>query len=48
MTRSQHKFVLDTQLFIQAFRDQNANEALQRFHRLFAPFEYLSAIVTQE
>ena len=42
------KFVLDTQLFIQAFRDVRANEALQDFHRVFAPFEYLSVIVAQE
>ena len=42
------KFVLDTQLFIQAFRDPAANEALQEFHRDRAPFEYLSAIVAQE
>src|SRR5688572_32955635 len=25
-----------------------ANEALQEFHRLFAPFEYFSAVVAQE
>ena len=42
------KYVLDTQLFISAFRDRAANEALQQFHRGFAPFEYLSAIVAQE
>jgi len=42
------KYVLDTQLFIQGFREPNANEALQHFHRSFAPFEYLSAIVAQE
>jgi predicted nucleic acid-binding protein len=42
------KYVLDTQLFIQAFRDRSANEALQAFHRARAPFEYLSAIVAQE
>jgi predicted nucleic acid-binding protein len=42
------KYVLDTQLFIQGFREPSANEALQRFHRSFAPFEYLSAIVAQE
>lgn len=42
------KYVLDTQLFIQGFREPDANEALQRFHRSFAPFEYLSAIVAQE
>jgi len=42
------KYVLDTQLFIQGFRDRAANEALQQFHRVFAPFEYLSVIVAQE
>jgi len=42
------KYVLDTQLFIKGFRDRAANEALQHFHRLFAPFEYLSVIVVQE
>jgi predicted nucleic acid-binding protein len=40
--------VLDTQLFINAFRDSAANEALQRFHRAFAPFEYLSVVVAHE
>jgi predicted nucleic acid-binding protein len=48
VTRPPRKYVLDTQLFIQAFRDRNANEALQEFHRAFAPFEYLSVIVAQE
>jgi predicted nucleic acid-binding protein len=42
------KYVLDTQLFINAFRDPAANEELQRFHRTFSPFEYLSVIVAQE
>jgi predicted nucleic acid-binding protein len=41
-------YVLDTQLFIDAFRDPIANEVLQRFHRAFAPFEYLSVVVAQE
>ena len=40
--------MLDTQLFIHAFRDPAANEALQEFHRARAPFEYLSAVVAQE
>jgi predicted nucleic acid-binding protein len=40
--------VLDTQLFINAFRDPTANGELQGFHRGFAPFEYMSAIVAQE
>jgi len=46
--RRSRKYVLDTQLFISGFRDRTANEALQQFHRLFAPFEYLSAVVAQE
>jgi predicted nucleic acid-binding protein len=48
VTRRSWKYVLDTQLFISAFRDPAANEALQRFHRAFSPFEYLSVIVAQE
>jgi len=44
----ERKYVLDTNLFIHAFRDPAANAALQRFHQLFAPFEYLSAVVVQE
>lgn len=42
------KYVLDTELFIDAFRDPAANERLQEFHRAFAPFEYLSVVVAQE
>jgi predicted nucleic acid-binding protein len=45
---AERKYVLDTSLFIRAFRDPEANTALQRFHQLFAPFEYLSAVVAQE
>lgn len=45
MTR---RYVLDTQLFINAFRDPAANDALQHFHRAFAPFEHLSVVVAQE
>ena len=48
MSRRAPKYVLDTQLFIEAFRDAVANETLQRFHRAFAPFEHLSVIVAQE
>jgi predicted nucleic acid-binding protein len=48
VTRRAPKYVLDTQLFINAFRDPVANEALQRFHRAFSPFEHLSVIVAQE
>ena len=42
------KYILDTQLFIQGFRDPAASDALQQFHRAFAPFEYLSVIVAHE
>jgi predicted nucleic acid-binding protein len=48
VTPRTRKYVLDTQLFIQGFRDRAANEALQEFHRVFAPFEYFSVIVAQE
>ena len=48
MTPATRKYVLDTQIFIQGFRDRAANEALQGFHRAFAPFEYFSVIVAQE
>jgi predicted nucleic acid-binding protein len=42
------KYVVDTQLFINAFRRPDAAEALERFHYGYAPFEYLSVIVAQE
>jgi len=48
VSKPTRKYVLDTQLFINAFRDSRANEALQRFHRAFAPFEHLSLVVAQE
>ena len=48
MTRTERKYVLDANLFIHAFRNPDANLALQRFHALFAPFEFLSAVVAQE
>ena len=48
MTRASRKYVLDTQLFINAFRDPVVNEELQRFHRAFSPFEHFSVIVAQE
>ena len=48
MIRASRKYVLDTQLFINAFRDPVANEALQQFHRAFSPFEHFSVIVAQE
>ena len=48
MTRRPRRYVLDTQLFINAFRDPAANEALQQFHRALSPFEHFSVIVAQE
>ena len=42
------KYILDTQIFIDAFRNPTANAVLQQFHRAFATFEYLSVIVAQE
>ena len=48
MTRASRKYVLDTQLFINAFRDPAFNEELQQFHRGFSPCEHVSVIVAQE
>jgi predicted nucleic acid-binding protein len=48
MTAVERKYVVDTNLFIDSFRDATANAALQRFHAAFAPFEYLSAVVALE
>lgn len=48
MSRRSPKFVLDTHLFIEAFRDRAAHDALLRFHDRFSPFEYLSVVVAQE
>ena len=48
MTRGWRKYVLDTQLFINAFRNPAVNEELQQFHRAFSPFEHFSLIVAQE
>jgi predicted nucleic acid-binding protein len=48
MTGTPKKYVLDTQLFINAFRDATANEALQELHCARAPFEYLSVVVAQQ
>lgn len=42
------KYVVDSNLFIDAFHEPLANAALQRFHHTFAPFEYLSAVVGHE
>jgi|SRR5437868_8979911 len=41
MKRSERKYVLDTNLFIEALRDAVTNARLIQFHAAFAPFEYL-------
>ena len=48
MTRASRKYVLDTQLFINAFRDPVVSEELQQFHRAFSSVEHFSVIVAQE
>jgi predicted nucleic acid-binding protein len=48
VTRRPRKYALDTNLFVDGFRDSRANAELQRFHQLFGPFEYLSAVVAAE
>lgn len=47
-SRVERRYVLDANLFIRASRDPGANAELQRFHQVFAPFEFLSAVVAQE
>ena len=42
------RYILDTNVFIDAFADPVENEALQRFHAAFAPDEFLSAVVAHE
>jgi predicted nucleic acid-binding protein len=48
VSRRERQYVLDTNLFVRGFREPDANRALTEFHRLFAPFEYLCAVVAQE
>lgn len=42
------RYVLDTNVLINAFRDAAANDWLQAFHQAHAPGEYLSSVVIQE
>ena len=44
----ERKYTLDTNLFIDALRDESATTRLIQFHSEFAPFEYLHAVVVQE
>ncbi len=48
MPRAERKYALDTNCFIHGFRTPAGVAELQQFHRLFAPFEYLSVVVAQE
>ena len=48
MAKRDRKYALDTNVFIRSFRDKSENDALQRFHRVFGPFEHLSSVVVQE
>ena len=48
MVKKDRKYTLDTNVFIRSFREDVENDAIQRFHRIFGPFEYLSSIVVQE
>lgn len=48
MIRPERKYVLDTNLFVDGWRDEGRRAELVQFHRLFAPFEYLSAVVAHE
>jgi predicted nucleic acid-binding protein len=42
------KYALDTTLFIRGYRDAANARELKRFHYVFAPYEFLSAVVVQE
>ena len=44
----ERKYALDTNLFIAALRNEEANARLLQFHAAFAPFEYLHSVVVQE
>lgn len=48
MTRGAQNYLLDTNLVIEGLRNRDAQAKLVQFHNLFAPFEYLSAVVVQE
>jgi predicted nucleic acid-binding protein len=48
MSAPSRKYVVDTNLFIDGFREAAANQELQRFHAACAPFVYLHAVVAHE
>ncbi|MEO8622450.1 MAG: type II toxin-antitoxin system VapC family toxin [bacterium] len=42
------RYVLDTNVWIRAFRDAGANQALEAFHRVHGPGEFLCSVVAHE
>lgn len=42
------KYVLDTSLYIRAFRDRRGADALARWYEAFTPFTHLHAVVLHE
>ena len=46
--RSERRYTVDTNLYIDAMRTADGNAALRAFHAAYAPFEHLSAVVVQE
>ena len=42
------RYVLDTNLFVDAIRSESAAGELERFYQVFLPFTWLSAVVVQE
>ena len=48
MRGRQRPVVLDTNVYVRAFRDAAEQRALIEFHRASAPWEWLSSVVVQE
>ena len=42
------RYLLDTNIWIRAFRDRAAQDSLQCFHQIHGPGEYMSSIVAHE
>jgi hypothetical protein len=42
------RYALDTNLFIRGYRDRAGADQLKHFQAVFAPYEFLSAVVVQE
>lgn len=48
IARRERRFAIDTNLFIQGYRNESDRDALEGFLRAFAPFCVLPVIVAQE